>query len=134
MTLTDVTERRIAVLEAFTVRKTSPIAGRPYQWVSARAQYAVDPDDPGTAQIADLGLVPRDADGKVRFAGDVVLLRPVGGGNGRALLVVPNRGLANVPFSGIPMQFAGTGDYSIEAEGVRSLGRFSEHVGATAGE
>ena len=117
MTLTDVTERRIAVLEAFTVRKTSPIAGRPYQWVSGRAEYAVDPDDPGTAQIADLGLVPRDADGKVRFAGDVVLLRPAGGGNGRALLVVPNRGLANVPFSGIPMQFAGTGEAMDTAEG-----------------
>jgi hypothetical protein len=97
------------VLETFTVRKTSPITGRPYEWVSAWAGYAVDPDDPGAARIADLGLVPRDADGKVRFAGDVVLLRPEGDGNGRALLVVPNRGMANLPFSGIAMQFAGTG-------------------------
>jgi hypothetical protein len=97
------------VLETFTVRKTSPIAGRHYEWVSARAEYAVDPDDPGTARIADLGLAARDADGKVRFAGDVVLLRPTGDGNGRALLVVPNRGMANLPFSGIAMQFAGTG-------------------------
>jgi hypothetical protein len=98
------------VLEAFTVCKTSPIAGRPYEWVLARAEYAVDPDDPGTARIADLGLVPRGADGKVRFAGDVVLLRPTHGGNGRALLVVPNRGLASLPFSGLAMQFAGTGE------------------------
>jgi hypothetical protein len=101
---------RIAVLEAFTVCKMSPIADRPYEWVSARAEYAVDPDDPGTARIADLGVVPRDADGKVRFVGDVVLLRPTYDGNGRALVVVPNRGLATVPFSGLAMQFAGTGE------------------------
>jgi hypothetical protein len=105
------------VLEAFTVRKTSPIAGRPYEWVSARAEYAVDPGDPGTARIADLGLVPRDADGKVRFAGDVVLLRPAGGGNGRALLVVPNRGMAGIPFSGIAIQFAGTGEAMDHGDG-----------------
>ena len=105
------------MLEAFTVRKTSPIAGRPYEWVSARAEYAVDPDDPGTARIADLGLVPRDADGKVRFAGDVVLLRSAGGGNGRALLVVPNRGMASIPFSGIAIQFAGTGEAMDHGDG-----------------
>jgi alpha/beta hydrolase family protein len=54
--------------------------------------------------------VPRDADGKVRFAGDVALLRPTDDGNGRALLVVPNRGMASVPFSGLAMQFVGTGE------------------------
>jgi Alpha/beta hydrolase domain len=98
------------VLETFTVTKTSPVAGRPYEWVSARAQYAVDPEDRGTARVADLGLVPRDPDGKVRFSGDVVLLRPTDGGNGRALLAVPNRGMAMLPFCGSAMRFVGTGE------------------------
>ena len=95
------------MLETFTVTKTSPVAGRPYEWVSARAQYAVDPEDHGTARVADLGLVPRDPDGKVRFSGDVVLLRPTDGGNGRALLAVPNRGMAMLPFCGSAMRFVG---------------------------
>ena len=98
------------MLETFTVTKTSPVAGRPYEWVSARAQYAVDPEDRGTARIADLDLVPRDADGKVRFSGDVALLRPTDGGNGRALLAVPNRGMAMLPFCGSAMRFVGTGE------------------------
>ena len=64
------------------------------------AHYAVDPDAPANARIADLGLAPRDGDGKVRFSGDVVLLRPDGGGNRRALLAVPNRGMVRLPFCG----------------------------------
>jgi hypothetical protein len=44
------------VLEAFTVYKMSPLAGRPDGWVSARAEYAVDPDDPGAGEAMD----PRD--------------------------------------------------------------------------
>jgi hypothetical protein len=98
------------VLETFTVTKTSPVAGRPYEWVSAHAQYAVDPEDRGTARVADLGLVPRDPDGKVRFSGDVVLLRPTDGGNRRALLAVPNRGMAMLPFCGSAMRFVGSGE------------------------
>ena len=98
------------MLETFTVTKTSPVAARPYEWVSARAQYAVDPEDRGTARVADLGLVPRDPDGKVRFSGDVVLLRPTDGGNRRALLAVPNRGMAMLPFCGSAMRFVGSGE------------------------
>lgn len=100
--------REVWVLETFTVLQSSPIAGRPYEWVSARAEYAVDPDDPGTARIADVGRIPRDADGRVRFSGDVVMLRPTGGGNGRSLLAVPNRGLAALPFRSGAMRLGGT--------------------------
>jgi hypothetical protein len=107
------------VLETFEVVKTSPIADRPYEWVSARAGYAVDPAEPGAARIADLGSVPRDADGKVRFHGDVVLLRPTDGGNGRALLVVPNRGGATLPLSGSGglLRMTGTGEPTHPGDG-----------------
>ena len=77
------------MLESVEIRTSAPVEGYPYEWVSAIAHYAVDPDAEANARITDLGLAPRDADGKVRFSGDVVLLRPNGGGNGRALLSVP---------------------------------------------
>lgn len=87
------------MLERLTELRTAPVMDGAYEWVAARARYAVDPSDPGTARIADIGLAPRDADGLIRFSGDVVLLRPVGRGNGRALLAVPNRGMVALPFA-----------------------------------
>jgi hypothetical protein len=88
------------MIESLEIRATEPLEGYPYQWASAVAHYAVDPDDPANARIADLGLARRDGDGKVRFSGDVVLLRPDGGGNHRALLAVPNRGMVRLPYCG----------------------------------
>ena len=88
------------MIESLEVRAAEPLPGYPYQWVSAVAHYAVDPGDPANARIADLGLAPRGSDGKVRFSGDVVLLRPDGGGIRRALLAVPNRGMVRLPFCG----------------------------------
>jgi hypothetical protein len=88
------------MIESLEIRATEPVKGYPYQWASAVARYAVDPDDPANARIADLRLAPRDGDGKVRFSGDVVLLRPDGGGIRRALLAVPNRGMVRLPFCG----------------------------------
>jgi hypothetical protein len=89
-----------AMLESLEIRLAEPMENYPYEWISAVARYAVDPDAPANARIADLGLAPRDHDGKVRFSGDVVLLRPVDGGNRRALLSVPNRGGVRLPLSG----------------------------------
>ena len=88
------------MLESLEIRITEPIENYKYEWISAVAHYAVDPDAPANARIADLGLAPRDHDGKVRFSGDVVLLRPADGTNGRAILSVPNRGMVRLPYSG----------------------------------
>jgi Alpha/beta hydrolase domain len=88
------------VIESLQITSVQPFGDRPYEWAVARAHYAVDPLEAGAARIADLELVPRDGDGRVRFAGDVALLRPTRGGNGRALVVVPNRGMVMLPFSG----------------------------------
>ncbi len=78
-----------------------------YEWVSAVAEFGVNPNDPANAGIVDLDLAPRAASGLVEFNADLRLLRPTGEGNGRLLFVVANRGfLGGVPFSvDAPMQF-----------------------------
>src|ERR1700712_3359663 len=82
----------------------------PYEWVSAVAEFAVDPDAQANTGITDLSLAPRDAQGLVSFEADLRILRPVGTGNGRLLFVVANRGLlGGVPFSaGAGLAFAPT--------------------------
>jgi hypothetical protein len=88
------------MLESLEIHRSEPMENYRYEWIAGVAHYAVDPDAPANARIADLGLAPRDGDGLVRFSGDVVLLRPVDGGNRRALLSVPNRGGVRLPLSG----------------------------------
>jgi len=66
----------------------------PYEKIRGRLFYAVDPANLANTEIVDLELAPRGADGKVRFEGDFLLLRPVdlGRGNRRLLYDVNNRG------------------------------------------
>ncbi len=66
----------------------------PYERIDAIAQYAVDPVALANADIVDLAQAARDDGGRVRFSGDVVVLRPVvpTGGNRVALIDLPNRG------------------------------------------
>ena len=58
-----------------------------YEKIRGKLFYAVDPDNAANAAIVDLDLAPRGADGKVRFQGDFILLKPVDleKGNGRLL-------------------------------------------------
>jgi hypothetical protein len=65
-----------------------------YEKVSGRLHYAVDPTQLSNARIVDLQLAPRDAKGRVVFASDFILLKPVdlAGGNHRLLYDVNNRG------------------------------------------
>jgi hypothetical protein len=88
------------MIESLEVRSAEPFGDYPYEWVSAVAHYAVDLDAPGSDRIADLRLARRDGDGKVRFRGDLVLVRPTGGGNRRAIVSVPNRGMVSLPYCG----------------------------------
>jgi hypothetical protein len=66
----------------------------PYEKVTGRLHYAVDPASPANARVVDLKLASRDAGGRVAFAGDFVLLKPVDltRGNHRLLYDVNNRG------------------------------------------
>jgi hypothetical protein len=65
-----------------------------YEKLAGTLRFAVDPEHPVHASVCDLGRAPRNAAGRVEFAGDFYLLRPVEAarGNGSLLLDVPNRG------------------------------------------
>ncbi len=63
-----------------------------YDYLTLRAEYAVDPDAPAQAPITDIGCAPRAADGRVHFAGDVAILHKPDGGNRRILFDWGNRG------------------------------------------
>src|SRR5215831_3809173 len=56
-----------------------------YEKLAGKAYGEVDPADPRNAVIADIGLAPRNAAGKVEYSMDVYLLKPIehGKGNGR---------------------------------------------------
>ena len=86
---------------ALEILKREPFAGGqafgavgPYDQVTAIARFAIDPKDERNRIIVDLDLAPRDADGKVEFASDVVILTPrdPAKGNGAVFYDVNNRG------------------------------------------
>ena len=65
-----------------------------YEKLAGTLRFAVDPTHPIHASVCDLELAPRNGEGRVEFAADFALLRPVDAARGnRALLLdVPNRG------------------------------------------
>lgn len=65
-----------------------------YERLDGVITYAIDPANPANAPIVDLDKAPTDADGRVRFTGDVCILSPSdpSTGNRRALIELPNRG------------------------------------------
>ncbi len=65
-----------------------------YERLVGRAWYAVDPAAPAQAGIVDLDHAPRNADGRVEFAADVMILKPVdpARGNRRLFFGYGNRG------------------------------------------
>ena len=65
-----------------------------YEKIIGTLRFAVDPGHALHQQIADIGLAPKNAAGRVEFSADFYALKPVemGKGNGRLLLDVPNRG------------------------------------------
>lgn len=80
-------------VESIHVNTVYPHSDSRYEWVEATVDFAVDPELLANRRIVDLELAPRDADGLVRYDADLKVLRPVGGGNGKLLFVVPNRGM-----------------------------------------
>ncbi|OBK28491.1 hypothetical protein A5634_20445 [Mycobacterium asiaticum] len=86
-------------VESVQVTNTYPHADSRYENVEATVTFAVDPTELANQRIVDLELAPRDADGLVRYDADLRLIRPVDGGNGKLLFVVPNRGVpTNAPW------------------------------------
>ena len=66
----------------------------PYEKIVGKVHFAVDPKNPRNAVIADVGLAPRNAQGKVEFSSDLYIIRPKdpARGNGVALFDMVNRG------------------------------------------
>ena len=81
--------------------KTPWLGGRalgragPYEKLQGRIYFEVDPESPASRRIADIGLAPRNAKGRVEFSSDFVLVRPRDAARARhsILLEIPNRGL-----------------------------------------
>jgi hypothetical protein len=69
-------------------------AAGPYEFVSARAYFAVDPQAPANQIIRDLDKAPRNEAGLVEFSADIYVLKPrdPAKGNGTVLFDVVNRG------------------------------------------
>ncbi len=65
-----------------------------YELLSGVLRFAVDPENPRNADIVDLKLAQRGADGKVHFSTDFALMQPAdpSRGNRRLLFDVVNRG------------------------------------------
>ena len=71
-----VTALEIKTCSPFAQGKTFGDVG-PYQQLDGTVHFAVDPNRPANAGIADLQRAPRDAHGLVRCSADVRLLQPV---------------------------------------------------------
>ena len=89
-----------------------------YERLQGRVLFAVDPLAPAQKDVVDLDKAPRDANGRVRFEADFMLLRPVQGGNRRVFFDYGNRGnkralqfFNDAPHSNDPLsqQHAGNG-------------------------
>ncbi len=65
-----------------------------YERLTGSASFALDPDDPGNANVVDLQLAARNARGLVEFRADLDVLKPVdlARGSGNLLYDVNNRG------------------------------------------
>src|SRR5262245_53197966 len=80
--------------------RATVLDGRPfgaagaYEKVAGTLHFSADPDHPLHRGITDLGLAPRNPAGRVEFAADFYVLKPVDmkKGNGRLLFDIPNRG------------------------------------------
>jgi len=66
----------------------------PYEELKGRLSFAVDPTHAANERITDIGLAPRNRQGRVEFAADVSILLPVerARSSGRVILDVVNRG------------------------------------------
>ena len=91
--MTNLIELKIAERSPFAESHPFGATG-PYERLAGRAHFAVDPRTPAQAGITDLDKSPVDAEGRVRFAADILILKPkdMALGNRRLFLDYGNRG------------------------------------------
>jgi hypothetical protein len=86
---------RLEIQSRTAVLDSKPFgASGAYEKLAGTIRFAADPAHPLHQRVTDMGLAPRNADGRVEFSGDFYLLKPVDmrKGNGRLLMDVANRG------------------------------------------
>jgi len=88
------------VVKVEVTRRVDVLGGRsfgaagPYEWLEGRILFAFDPANRSNSRIVDLGLGPRNAEGKVEAWADFAVLKPKRPlADGVALVEVSNRGL-----------------------------------------
>jgi hypothetical protein len=86
--------RSFAEVARVEIASRADVAFAGYERIAGRIFFVVDPADPRNAVIADIDKAPKNAQGRVEFSADFSVLRPKSGGNGVAILDVPNRGNA----------------------------------------
>ena len=66
----------------------------PYEKIVGKAFGELDPNDPKNAVIVDIALAPKNPDGKVEYAFDFYILKPIdlSKGNHKVMYEPPNRG------------------------------------------
>ena len=74
------------------VKSRTDIPGYNYERIVGRLHFAVDPANPRNAVVVDLDKAPRNAEGRVEFSADFLMLRPKSGGSSTALVDIVNRG------------------------------------------
>jgi hypothetical protein len=79
------------MIVSFDIKSRTPFAYPGYERIEATVTGALDPAHPGNKGIALLDQAPRDAQGRVAYRSDIILLRPENP-NGRLLYEVNNRG------------------------------------------
>ncbi len=79
---------RVEIVERSDLGKTG------YEQIVGRLHFEIDPAQPGNAMIADVGLAPVNAAGRVSFSADLRIMKPKdpARSNGAAWVEIPNRG------------------------------------------
>jgi hypothetical protein len=85
---------RVELVERGDVLNGQSFAAGPYEHLTARAYFEVDPNLPANRGIALIDRAPRNEKGRVEFSADMYIVRPRGPAksNGTALVEISNRG------------------------------------------
>jgi hypothetical protein len=82
----------LAEVSRFEIATRADLSFAGYEKITGRVFFVLDPRDPRNAIIVDLDRAPRNDRGLVEFSADIAIVRPKSGGNGVAVVDVPNRG------------------------------------------
>jgi hypothetical protein len=83
-----------AELVSLEIQSKKPWLGGNYEKLQGKAHFAIDPKSAVNQRIADISYAPVNAQGKVEFTSDFIIVRPADSKKSRhaALIEVPNRG------------------------------------------